>query len=60
VSVYRRCLRDKDTRIRALALKELNEVNREDLLGFKEKMEEMMSEPGMKVKQAAINILKRL
>jgi HEAT repeat protein len=60
VSVYRRCLRDKDTRIRALALRELNEVNREDLLGFKEEIEEMLSEPDMKVKQAAINILKRL
>jgi HEAT repeat protein len=60
VSVYRRCLRDKDTRIRALALRELNGVNREDLLGFKEEIEEMLSEPDMKVKQAAINILKRL
>ncbi len=60
VSVYRRCLRDKDTRIRALALRELNEANREDLLEFKEEIEEMLSEPDMKVKQAAINILKRL
>jgi HEAT repeat protein len=60
VSIYRRCLRDKDTRIRALALRELNEVNREDLLGFKEEIEEMLSEPDMKVKQAVINILKRL
>jgi HEAT repeat protein len=60
VSVYRRCLKDKDTRIRALALRELNEANREDLLGFKEEIEEMLSEPDMKVKQAAINILKRL
>ena len=60
VSVYRGCLRDKDPRIRALALKKLNEVNREDLLGFKEEIEEMLSEPDMKVKQAAINILKRL
>jgi HEAT repeat protein len=60
VSVYRRCLRDKDSRIRALALKKLNEVNREDLLGFKEEIEEMLSEPDMKVKQAAMNILKRL
>jgi len=60
VSVYRRCLRDKDTRIRALALRELNEANREDLCGFKEEIEEMLSEPDMKVKQAAINILKRL
>jgi hypothetical protein len=60
VSVYRGCLRDKDFRIRALALKELNKANREDLIGFKEEIEEMLSEPDMKVKQAAINILKRL
>ena len=60
VSVYRRCLKDNDTRIRALALRELNEANREDLLGFKDEIEEMLSEPDMKVKQAAINILKRL
>jgi hypothetical protein len=60
VTVYRKCLRDKDTRIRALALRELNEVNREDLLGLKEEIEEMLSEPDMKVKQATINILKRL
>jgi len=60
VSVYRRCLKDKNIRIRALALRELNEANREDLLGFKDEIEEMLSEPDMKVKQAAINILKRL
>jgi len=41
VSVYSRCLRDKDTRIRALALKELNEANRDDLLGFKDEIEAM-------------------
>jgi len=60
VSVYRRCLKDKNIRIRALALRELNEAKREDLLGFKDEIEEMLSEPDMKVKQAAINILKRL
>jgi len=60
VSVYRKYLKDKNTRIRALALRELNEANREDLLGFKDEIEEMLSEPDMKVKQAAINILKRL
>ena len=53
-------MRDKDPRIRALALRELNEANREDLLGFKDEIEEMLSEPDMKLKQAAINILKRL
>jgi len=53
-------LRAKDPRIRALALRELSEANREDLLGFKEEIEYMLSEPGMKVKQTVINILKRL
>ncbi len=60
VSVYRRCLRDKDPRIRALALRELNEADREDLIEFKEDIENMLSEPDMEVKQAAINILKKL
>ena len=60
VSVYRRCLKDKNIRIRALALRELNEANRDDLLGFKEEIEKLLSEPDMKVKQAAMNILKRL
>ena len=60
MAVYRRCLKDKDPSIRALALRELNEVNREDLLGFKEEIEYMLSEPDMKVKQAAITVLKRL
>jgi len=60
VAVYSTCLRDKDSRIRALALRELNEVNTEELLGLKEDIETMLSEPDMKVKQAAIDILKRL
>lgn len=60
MSVYRKYLRDKDRRIRALALKELNVADREDFLEFKEEIEGMISEPDMEVKQAAINILKRL
>lgn len=60
VSVYRKYLRDKDRRIRALALKELNVADREDFLEFKEEIQGMISEPDMEVKQAAINILKRL
>ena len=60
VGVYRTCLRDKDSRIRALALRELSGIDREDLLGLKEEIEAMLSEPDMKVKQAVIDILKRL
>ena len=60
MSVYRKYLRDKDRRIRALALKELNVADREDFLEFKEEIGGMISEPDMEVKQAAINILNRL
>jgi HEAT repeat protein len=60
VSVYRKCLKDKNPGIRALALRELNEADRDDLIGFKEEIREMLSEPDMEVKQAAINILKKL
>ena len=60
VGVYRTCLRDKDSRIRALTLRELSGIDREDLLGLKEEIEAMLSEPDMKVKQAVIDILKRL
>lgn len=60
IGVYRRCLRDKDTRIRALALRELGEAGREDLLEFRGEIKDMLSDAHMEVKQAAIKILKKL
>ena len=60
IATYRKCLSDKDARIRALALKELNEVRREDLLGLKEEIEGMLSDPDMKVKHGALKVLKKL
>lgn len=60
IPVYRKCLSDRCPRIRALALKELDEVNREDLFEFKEEIENMLSDPDMGVKQAAMKILKKL
>ena len=60
VHTYRKCLSDEDPRIRTLALKELNEVNREDLLGFKEEIRDMLSDPSMEVKQAALRIVRKL
>lgn len=60
IQVFRKCLRDRDLRIRALALKGLSEVSREDLLGFKKEIEAMLSDPDMEVKQGAIKILKRI
>lgn len=60
IPVYRKCLSDKDSRIRALALKRLDKVSKNDLLGFKEEIEDMLSDTDMEVKQAAIKILKKL
>jgi HEAT repeat protein len=59
VATYRKCLTDKDAHIRALALKELNEVSRKDVLGLKEEIEGMLSDPDMEVKKAALKILKK-
>ena len=60
IPVYRKCLSDKNPRIRALALKDLDKLSSEDLLGFKEEIQEMLSAPEMEIKKAAIKILKRL
>ena len=60
IPVYHKCLRDKDPRIRALALRELGETSREDLLGFRDEIKDMLSDAHMEVKQAALKILKRL
>ncbi len=60
IPVYRKCLRDKDHRIRALSLKQLSEVSSEDLLGLKEEIQQMLSDPDMEVKKGAMKILKRL
>ena len=59
IATYRKCLTDKNARIRALALKELNEVSRKDVLGLKEEIEGMLSDPDMEVKKAAMKILKK-
>jgi HEAT repeat protein len=53
-------LGDKDPRIRALALKELNEVSTKDLLELRDKFRDMLSDPDMQVKKAAMKILKKL
>lgn len=60
VPAYRKCLRDTNPRIRALALKELNEASKDKLLGLKKEIEAMLSDPDMEVKQAAVKILAKL
>lgn len=60
IPVYRKCLGDKDHRIRALSLKQLCEVSSEDLLGLKEEIQQMLSDPDMEVKKGAMEILKKI
>lgn len=60
IPAYRKCLTDKDPRIRALALRELAELSAKDLLEFKEQIQAMVSDPRMEVKKAAIDILKKI
>lgn len=60
IAEYRRCLSDKDARIRDLALKELNGVNTKALPGLKEEIQSMLSDPDMEVKKAAMKFLKTL
>ena len=60
IPVYRKCLEDKDHRIRALSLKQLSEVGSKELLELKEEIQQMLSDPDMEVKKGAMKILKRL
>ena len=60
IPTYRACLRDKDSRIRVLALKRLSEVSGKDLTGLGEQIQEMLSDPDMEVKTAALKVLKEI
>ena len=58
--VYRKCLRDSDARIRELALKRLAEDARESVLQlFRVEIEGLLDDPNMKVKKAALAILRK-
>ncbi len=59
IEVYRKCLNDKDDRIRELALKRLAEEGGGSVLdSLKEEIEALLNNPNMKVKKAALNILR--
>jgi HEAT repeat protein len=60
VPAYRKCLRDTNPRIRALALKELHKASKDKLLGLEKEIEAMLSDPDMEVKQATVKILTKL
>jgi HEAT repeat protein len=60
IGVYRKCLKDKEPRIRELALKNLAELDAEDLVGLETEIRNLVSDPEMKVKQAAVRALKKM
>jgi HEAT repeat protein len=59
LEVYRKCLKDKDHRIRELALKSLAEEGGGSLSELREEIEASINDSDMKVKREALKILKR-
>jgi len=61
VDVYRKCLKDQDGRIRKLALKRLADEAAESVLpSLRAEVDDLLDDPDMEVKRAAVNILKRI
>jgi len=59
--VYRRCLKDKDDRIRELALKRLTEEAGASVLELlRAEIEGLLDDPQMKVKKAALKMLRKI
>lgn len=60
LEVYRRCLKDKDGRIRELALKRLaEEVSESVLESFRGEIEPLLKDSDIKVQKAALKILRK-
>jgi HEAT repeat protein len=58
--VYRKCLKDKDDRIRELAVKRMSEEAGTSVLKlFRAEIEGLLHDPNMKVKKAALKILRK-
>jgi HEAT repeat protein len=57
---YCKCLKDREPRIRELALKNLAELDAADLTGLETEIRNLVSDPEMKVKQAAVKVLKKI
>lgn len=61
VEVYRKCLKDEDARIRELALKRLAEEAGDSVVQtLRAEIEALLDDPGMKVKKAALKILRKI
>lgn len=60
IDVYRKCLKDKDSRVRELALKRLAEEAGESALEtLRADIEVLLDDPDMKIKKAALKILRK-
>jgi len=60
IALYRSCLKDRDPRLRELALRRFAQLERVDLIELKPAIESMLSDPDMQVKHAAMQVLGRL
>lgn len=60
LETYRHCLQDRSARIRELALRELLEVEPARIAGFRSTIEALLQDPEMAVKQAALQLLRKL
>jgi HEAT repeat protein len=60
IEVYRKCLKDKDGRIRELALKRLSETAGDNVLQpLRAEIETLLSDPNMKIKKLALKMLRK-
>jgi HEAT repeat protein len=60
IDVYRKCLRDKDSRICELALNRLSEEATESILdSLRGEIQDLLNDPDMKIKRAALNIQRK-
>jgi len=60
LDTYRGCLRDRSPRIRELALRELLEANPAQIAPFRSTVEELLEDPEMPIKQAALQLLRKI
>ena len=59
LEVYRKCLRDPDSRVRQAALRRLVDEDASGLFPLREVIQELLDDPVMQVKKAALAILKK-
>ncbi len=60
ISSYCKAMKDRDTRIRKLAVERLGEIDAGKLSSIREHVENLIKDPDKGVRQAALNLLKRI